>query len=45
MVQLKITDATMTRMKNIMGTSKVSDGDYFVNEMIDMFEKKIRELS
>ena len=45
MVQLKITNVTMDRMKNIMGTNKVSDGDYFVNEMIDMFEKKIRELS
>lgn len=44
MVQLKISSETMDRMKNIMGTNNVSDGDYFVNEMIDMFEKKIREL-
>lgn len=44
MVQLKITSETMDRMKNIMKTNNVSDGDYFVNEMIDMFEKKIREL-
>ena len=31
-------------MKNIVGTTNVHDGDYLVNEMIDVFEKKIRDL-
>jgi len=44
MPQLQITKATMTRMKNIVGTTNVHDGDYLVNEMIDVFEKKIRDL-
>ena len=45
MVQLHITNETMTRMKKIVGTTHVHDGDYLVNEMIDIFEKKIRDRS
>jgi hypothetical protein len=45
MVQLQITSETMDRMKKIVGTTSVHDGDYMVNEMIDMFEEKIRNLS
>lgn len=45
MPQLQITSATMTRMKTIVGATHVHDGDYLVNEMIDIFEKKIRKLS
>ena len=45
MPQLQITSATMTRIKEIVGTTHVHDGDYLVNEMIDIFEKKIRVLS
>ena len=44
MVQLQITAATMNRMKKIIGTTKVHDGDFMVNEMIDIFEKKIKAL-
>ena len=42
MAQLKITSETMNRMKRIVGKNKMHDGDYFVNEMIDMLEKKIK---
>ncbi len=45
MPQLQITKATMTRMKDIVGATNVHDGDYLINEMIDIFEKKIRNLS
>jgi len=45
MAQLQITDTTMNRMKKIVGITKVHDGDSMVNEMIDMFEKKINDLS
>ena len=45
MPQLQITNTTMTRMKKIVGISQVHDGDYLVNEMIDIFEKKISDLS
>lgn len=45
MPQLHITNTTMTRMKNIVGITQVHDGDYLVNEMIDIFEKKINDLS
>jgi len=41
MPQLQITATTLSRMKKIVGTTKVHDGDYLVNEMIDVFEKKI----
>ena len=42
MPQLQVTDETMNRMKKILGKNKMHDGDYFVNEMIDMLEKKIK---
>ena len=45
MVQLQISIETMNRIKKIIGTTKVHDGDFMVNEMIDMFEKKITKLS
>jgi len=45
MVQLQISAATMNRMKRIIGTTSIHDGDFMVNEMIDMFEKKIKILS
>ena len=45
MPQLQVTTATMNRMKTIMKTTQVHDGDFFVNEMIDKFEKKIIDLS
>ncbi|MDX1533462.1 MAG: hypothetical protein R3230_04575 [Nitrosopumilaceae archaeon] len=45
MPELKISSATLTRMKNIVGKPRVHDGDYLVNEMIDIFEKKISDLS
>ncbi len=44
MPQLQITNATMTRIKEIVGVTRVHDGDYLVNEMIDIFEKKINNL-
>lgn len=43
MPQLKISTDTMTRMKTIVGTNHVHDGDYLVNEMIDILEKKINK--
>jgi hypothetical protein len=39
MVQLHITNETLARMKKIVGTTHVRDGDYLVNEMIDILEK------
>jgi len=44
MVQLQITSQTMDRMKKIIGTTKVHDGDFMVNEMIDVLEKNITNL-
>ncbi len=44
MPQLHITNATMARIKKIVGMTNVHDGDYMVNEMIDIFEKKINNL-
>ena len=44
MPQLHITNATMARIKEIVGITHVHDGDYMVNEMIDIFEKKINNL-
>ena len=44
MPELKITNETMARMKKIVGTTHVHDGDFLVNEMIDIFEKKISDL-
>ena len=43
MPQLQITTETMSRMKKIVGINHVHDGDFMVNEMIDILEKKIRE--
>lgn len=40
MVQLHITPETLARMKKIVGTKTVRDGDFLVNEMIDILEKK-----
>jgi hypothetical protein len=34
----------MARIKEIVGITHVHDGDYMVNEMIDIFEKKINNL-
>lgn len=45
MPQLQITTTTLTRIKKIVGVKKIHDGDYLVNEMIDMFERKISKLS
>lgn len=44
MPQLQISSATLSRMKEIVGTTQVHDGDYLVNELIDVFEKKINSL-
>ena len=45
MPQLQISSETMNRMKKIVGMTQVHDGDFMVNEMIDLLEKKIRERS
>ena len=45
MPQLQISSETMTRMKKIVGINHVHDGDYMVNEMINILEKKIRDRS
>mgnify|MGYP001611698263 FL=1 len=42
MPQLQITAETMTRIKIITGISHVRDGDFMVNELIDILEQKIR---
>ena len=44
MPQLHVTNETMTRMKDITGINHARDGDYMVNEMIDILEKKLRDL-
>jgi hypothetical protein len=43
MPQLQISAETMIRIKTITGISHVRDGDYMVNELIDILEQKIRE--
>ena len=43
MPQLHITNETMSRMKTITGINHVRDGDYMVNELIDILEKKVKE--
>jgi hypothetical protein len=43
MPQLQITTETLTRMKGITGINHVRDGDFMVNEMIDILEKKLRD--
>ena len=40
MVQLHISNETMLRIKKIVGVDHVKDGDFLVNEMIDILEKK-----
>lgn len=45
MPQLQITTETMARMKEIVGIKQVHDGDFMVNEMINILEKKIRDRS
>lgn len=44
MPHLLISKETMNRMKKIVGLTNVHDGDFLVNEMIDIFEKKINDL-
>ena len=43
MVQLQISNETKHRMENIVGITNAKDGDYFVNNLIDILEKKIRQ--
>ena len=43
MVQLQISKGTMSRMEKITGISSARDGDFLINELIDVLEKKIRE--
>lgn len=43
MVQLQISNETMKRMEKITGINHARDGDFLVNELIDVLEKKIRE--
>jgi len=45
MPQLQISADTMIRMKKIVGINHVHDGDFMVNEMINILEKKIRDRS
>jgi hypothetical protein len=45
MPQLQVTAETMGRMKKIVGITKIHDGDFMVNEMINILEKKIRDIS
>jgi len=45
MPQLQISAETMIRMKKIVGINHVHDGDFMVNEMINILEKKIRDRS
>lgn len=43
MVQLQISAETMSRIEKITGIGRVRDGDYLVNQVIDILEKKIKE--
>ncbi len=43
MVQLQVTKETMTRIEKIAGIENAHDGDYLINEAIDVLEKKIRD--
>ena len=45
MPQLQVTTETMSRMNEIVGITKIHDGDFMVNEMINILEKKIRDRS
>ncbi len=40
MVQLHISKDTMDRMEKITGLVHARDGDFLVNQMIDILEKK-----
>jgi len=42
MVQLQISNETMMRMEKISGISHARDGDFLVNETLDILEKKIK---
>jgi len=42
-VQLQVSKETMTRMEKIPGLNHARDGDYLINEMIDVLEKRIRD--
>ncbi len=44
MPQIQISAETMDRMKNIVGVNHIHDADYIVNEMMNILEKKIRDL-
>lgn len=44
MPQLHVSNETMTRMKTITGINHARDGDYMVNELIDILEKKLKDL-
>ena len=41
MVQLQISKETMTRMEKISGLNHARDGDYLINETLDVLEKKL----
>ena len=43
MVQLHISNETKRRMEDIVGVNNMRDGDYIVNSLIDILEKKISE--
>jgi predicted protein tyrosine phosphatase len=43
MPQLQVSSETLIRMKKIVGINQVHDGDFMVNEMINILEKKIRD--
>lgn len=43
MVQLHISNETKRRMEKIVGITNTRDGDYFVNNLIDILEKKARQ--
>ncbi len=45
MPQLQVSSETMARMKKIVGIRHLHDGDYNVNEKINILEKKIRDRS
>ena len=44
MVQLSISSETMSRIEKITGIRHARDGDFLVNQLIDIFEKKINDL-
>ena len=42
MVQLQVSKETLIRMEKIAGINHPRDGDYLINEAIDVLEKRIR---